>query len=163
MSTSKVVILKKDIIWKPVSQVKFMSLIADVIKDSKQSKDKHHLAIPEEDTYRPKISYKKVLTMGLSDFYRLIQKKLHGKEETQPLRILQLSERSVDTVDNDDNDDIQDTGFNKSNVDLDIGSSDQPQILQAESSRIKQLFESKSVKELFKSIAESKGLVKPFQ
>ena len=160
MSTSKAIIVTKatgttqeegkDIIWKRVLQQDFRSLIADAIKESKWSEHQHQAAIPEKD--KPKVSYLTALKhLEASDFYKWMQRKHQEKEDTKPL----LSEQDIDSSDNHTT--IQDMEFSKFNVDLEISSSDQ--IVQAESSRIKHLFESQSMQELFKLIAKSKGSV----
>ena len=164
MSTLKAIVTKAlqtegiDVVWKRILQDEFMSLIAGAIKESKSHDHQHQPAIPEKD--KTKVSYLEALKhMDVGDFYEWMQWKRHEKEDTKPHP---NSEKNIDNRQmTSKGTAMQDKEVRKSNVDSAIYERDQ--IVQAESSRIKKLFESQSMQDLFKLIAKSKGSVELLQ
>ena len=162
MSTSKAIVTKaaestqreeEGIFWKHVMQLEFRSLIAGAIKESKWSDHQHQLAINKED--RPKVSYLTALkNLEPSDFYKWMQKKRSEQQDTKPL----FSEQDDDEQQKlliMGKSTIQEVEFSKSDVELHTSE----QIVPAGSSHIKKIFESESMLELFKLIANSKGSI----
>ena len=143
---------EEDIVWERILQDKFMSLIAGAITESKWD-HQHQPEFPEKD--KTKVSYLEVLKhLEIGDFYRWMQRKRHEKEDTKPL----LSEQNIDNRQTTTKSTAaQDAEVSNSNVDLEISGSDQ--IVLADVSCIKKLFESQSMKHLFKLIANPKGTV----
>ena len=151
MSTSKAIIVstqkeEEATAWKRVLPREFKSLIADAIKESKWVEQQHQPISMKEN--KPQISYlQAVKSLQPSDLYKWLQKQRHHEQPPD-------SEHSLPTEQRKQNDEEKHVNGEEAaahdNTELENGE-------EPTSAEIEQLFESQSIQQLFKLIANSKG------